>query len=134
MQDDPNYDLSLREESVTIGGQQYVLREADGEASTRYANARLKYTEVQGDRVVAVDGMADTEPLLVSMCLFTPDGRPVPLVVIRKWPGRVQRSLFDRAKRISDIDQPMDLDALKKARDVIDRRIKELETDQLGKS
>lgn len=134
MPEEVNYDLTPREETVTIGGNYYILREADGNASTRYSNARLKYTEVRGDKVVAIEGMADTEPLLVSLCLFTQEGKPVPEVVIRKWPSRVQSALFDRAKRISNIDQPMDLNALRNARDVIDRRIKELEEDSLGNS
>lgn len=128
-----NFDLTVAEIPVTIGGRSYILREADGEATVKYENARLRYTEVQGDRVVAVDGMSNTQPLLVSLCLFDAEtGKPVPEDTIRKWPGRVQKSLFERAKEISQIDQPSDLKALKESRDKIERRIKELEGDSLG--
>jgi hypothetical protein len=52
-----------------------------------------------------VVGLANVEPLLVSLCLFRENGAPVLLATVRSWPARVVKSLFEKAKEISDLGE-----------------------------
>lgn len=97
---------------VSVAGKKYVLREASGDAACRYRNALLKSTRLGPEgKPSVIDGLADVEPLLVSLCLFEvlSDGTlakgPVPAHVIRSWPARIQKALFERAKQISDLEE-----------------------------
>jgi hypothetical protein len=63
--------LAPVEVPVKIGSGRYVLREASGDAACRYQNAVLKTTKLGPDgRPTDINGLADCEPLLVSLCLF----------------------------------------------------------------
>ena len=119
-------DLTPRELPVKFRGLSYVLREASEDAVCRYRNKIMECTVMQDGKAQRVQGMADVEPLLVSLCLFEEapldtmgafhppphrDGRlyppgllPVPLEVVLSWPNRVVKKLFETAKRISDLE------------------------------
>jgi hypothetical protein len=132
-------DLSLRTEKVMLGGHEYELREATGEAATTYRNAMLKATQLgPNGKPKSLDGFANAEPLLVSLCLFKKDGvgwSSVDLDVIKSWPSRVQKELFNRAKEMSDLDENENADALYKQRERLDKLIADSETKEarLGK-
>ena len=99
-------DITPIEERVHVGGGEYVLREMSGDAAVKYDNARLNRYEYQDGKLVKIRDLADMEPLLVSLCLFTDDGKtPVSEVTIRAWPCHVQKALHERAKQINDMDQ-----------------------------
>lgn len=107
-------DITPIEVPVSIGGESYVLREASGEASCRYNNARSNCTKFVSGEFAGVSGpIADAEPRLVADCLFkisrTADGKAIYSKVeektVRSWPARVQRALFQRAKEISRLDE-----------------------------
>jgi hypothetical protein len=113
-------DLTLTEIPVTYRGRRYVLTEASGDAVCRWRNALLRATKLGPDgKPVAIEGLADAEPLLVSRCLYVPDkdgrlrltphGFPdpnylVPLEDVRGWEGRVVGALFEKVKEISHLD------------------------------
>ena len=98
-------DLTRVEVSVTVGDKQYTLREATGDAACRYRNALLKCTELGPEgKPVRVIGMADVEPLLVSLCLFNEQNKPVHVNTVRSWPARIQKALFEKTKEISNLD------------------------------
>ncbi len=112
----------------------YTLREADGGAAIRFRNAGLAATQLKDGKVSGVEGMASVEPLLVSLCLFVnnpgqpDDNRPVSLAMVKSWPSRIQRSLFTKAKEISDLaEEEDDIEELRKQREELDKRIEELE-------
>jgi len=103
-------DITPVEVPVRIGGQDYVLREVSGDAATRYRNARANCTKFSNGEFAGVDGpIADAQPKLVSDCLFKvvvlPDGTTifskVEEKVVRTWPDRVQKALFEKVQRIS---------------------------------
>jgi hypothetical protein len=111
---------------VRVGGEHFVLMEAMGDAVRRWRNAVLKCTQIGEDgKPRAMHGLADTESLLVSLCLcYTDDdggvrrnnrGDPVhvPVERILAWPNRVQAELFQEAKRISGIDAPDTAESLR---------------------
>jgi hypothetical protein len=75
-----------------------------------------------------VKGLADLEPMLVSLCLFDEQGKPVPAAFVREWPSRVIKAIYDECKRISQLDEAAETaDDLKKQRDELDKRIAKLE-------
>ena len=128
MSDVPNFnDLTPIEVVVPIDGKSYTLREASGVAATRYANAKLERMTLKDGKPVSLKGMADTESLLVSFCLFDAANNPVPLATIQAWPNRVGSWLFDEAKKISNIDQEESLADLTKQRDELNEKIAKLQ-------
>jgi len=98
-------DLTPQTEPVKLSGKDYYLREASGDAATKFANARLNCIKLGPDgKPQTVRGIADVEPLLVSLCLFDESGKNVPEATVRSWPARVQKALFERAKEMSRLD------------------------------
>jgi len=98
-------DLTPIEIPVRIQGKNYVLREASGDAACRYRNAVLACAQLTPEgKAVSVRNLADVEPLLVSLCLFDEKGNPVSVNQVRKWPARVVKALYEKAKEISDLD------------------------------
>lgn len=90
---------------VKIKGKNYTLREATGDVASDYINARYKRVTYSADgRSRKLGDMGDLQPLLVSGCLYDEDGEQVDEDLIRSWPARVQRTLFERATEISQID------------------------------
>lgn len=129
-------DLEPRQEEVPIDGKKYLLKEASGDAACKWRNALLKATKLSPDgKVATMDGMADTEPLLVSMCLFEMGDngglKVVSLNKVRNWPHRVQRALFERAKEISELHEAGDsIEALEKQVEVLQERISKLKAEK----
>lgn len=107
---------------VTIAGKNYVLKEATADVACKYRNIILKSTKLNVDgRVTSMEGLADAEPFLVSLCLFEVDGdklKPVPITTIRSWPNRIQKALFAEAKNISELDE-------KETEAILQKRIKD---------
>ena len=109
------FDLTPIEVTYNIGGIDYLLREASGEAAVKFSNAKLKNLVLNDGKVTKVSGMADIQPLLVSLCLTEKlSGKPVSEATIKSWPSRIQTALFDKAKEISEIDQDATKEGLEK--------------------
>ena len=99
-------DISLAEVNFKIGDNEFILKEASGEAACAYRNAILRSTELGPDgRPSKLSNLADTEPLLVSLCLFNIDGRRISVNDVKKWPNRIVKKLFDKAKEISELGE-----------------------------
>jgi hypothetical protein len=114
-------DVSPAEVPVVIGSARYVLREANEDAACKFRNALLRCTRPGPDgRPTTYDGVADTEPLLVSLCLYAADeggrvrpdrdGRPdhrhlVPLATVRSWPARVVKALAAKVQEMSGLSE-----------------------------
>lgn len=95
-----------------IAGKSYLLREADEGAAIRYRDAQIACAQMADGKVVGVRGAAGVQALLVSLCLFErPNSqdltveRPVPLSVIKSWPAKVIRQLFEKVRDISDLSE-----------------------------
>ena len=100
---------------ITIAGKQYILREADDAAVTAYRNSQVRSARVVDGKFTGMGDVANSEPLLLSKCLFEEAGRKaVPLAEISKWRHRVTRPLIERLKKISDIDTGDTIEGLEK--------------------
>jgi hypothetical protein len=99
-------DISPIEVEVFVGKEKYILRETSGAARVIYDNARLACYEYQEGKLVKVHDIANIEVLLVSLCLFMSDGvTPVSEVTIKMWPGRVYKTLYEKAREISGMSE-----------------------------
>lgn len=127
------FDLKVTEIPVKIGDKDYTLREADARAAMEYRNAALKSFRMgqkgNPEQIVG-DGIGGMEPLLVSLCLYEKrdDGSMgrVSEALIRSWPSRVVKSLFEEAKRISDLGEDDSIESLEEQIKDLTERLTEL--------
>lgn len=101
-------DVNLIELPVKYKDKLLTLKEADGGASITYRNAMMKATKIgENGKVSSMEALADTEALLVSLCLF--DGvKPVTITYVRSMPTRVMKALYEKIKKISAISESDD--------------------------
>lgn len=121
--------LDLTKVPVKLAGEDYLLYEASEGQIVAWRNHHLKSTRMQDGKVVGMEGMADSEPLLVSLCLrkVTKAGEvPVAINVIRNWPGAVVSGLFERAKQISGLNEDESEEGLIKQIDALNKKLEEV--------
>jgi hypothetical protein len=132
---------------VRLAGKRFVLREASEDAVCKFRNAQIKCTNVgpDGSATHFKEGMADTVPLLVSLCLYYADeggnlrldrnGNPDPrylvsLATVRSWKDQVVKGLFKKIAEISDLKGEKEEgteESLRKQREEIDAKLATLE-------
>jgi hypothetical protein len=123
----PKYELDLNDITPIVipfdyQGTAYVLKEANGDAATKYQNHNVMHTKIKEDgKPQAMPGIVDSEPMLVGLCVFTkveadkgPSGKPVGEELVRTWPYRLQNKLYLKAKEISEIGQKDTVESLQK--------------------
>lgn len=137
--------LAPAEVPFGYGGRKYVLCEASGEAAGAWKAAIFRAHKAGPDgKMHPTEAMVDTEPLLVSRCLYNADADgKVPLdkqgqrdgkalvniQAVKALPNRVQRLLFDQAQKISRLGPyEEDLPKMKALRDFLNERIAEMES------
>lgn len=99
---------------VKIDGNQYELREADADVAKAYRNAMFGSTKMSGDgKVESIVGMADIEPLLVSLSLFDSEGNAVTLETIGKWPSKIVKPMYEWVKHVSDLSESEESEKVK---------------------
>jgi hypothetical protein len=127
--------------SVTVGDKEYTLREASGDAGIKWHNACTKCFKTSKEGGIAsIEGLADTEALLVSLCLTDKVGRQVSINTIRGWPYKVQKHIFEAAKEISNLNEDekteeqleLKIANLKEKLDVIRARKKAVQSNGTG--
>lgn len=106
-----NFDITLTEVPVIIGGDKYILREADGDATCKWQNKMFRATKLnEQGKPVGLDNVADVEPFFLSLCLYPVvkgevAAKPVPETTIRKWPHGVIDKLYKRLLDISNLNK-----------------------------
>lgn len=130
--------LELTEVPVKLGGKKYILKEASIEAHRLYTNKAVGSTKLSKDgTVTSIVGAADIQPYLVSLCLFYEGGdgkhHPVSEQVIKSWPSRVGKKLFQAIKQISDFkDEDDSRESLLRQKAEIEAKLAALDKDPLG--
>ena len=119
---------------VQVKGKSYELREASEAAAVKYRNTMLACTRYGSEgNLQSMQGMASVEPLLVSLCLFTAEGKPVAITTVQSCPSRVVRALFDEAKRISELEEEEETqEILEKHLKETQEKLDKLQKDELG--
>lgn len=101
-----DFTTSRLERPVTIDGKSYILREASEEEARKFRSAAAKTARLNDGELVGVEGVGDMQSYLVSLCLFSEDKvTPVPIAVIRQWPTRIVRPMFDWIKEVSQLEE-----------------------------
>jgi len=89
---------------VSIEGVDYTLREATAAQAAKFVNARASMFRVSADgQVVGLKSIGDLPSLLVSMCLYTADDKPVRRDVVDRLGQPILDKLFQRALDISGL-------------------------------
>lgn len=119
---------------IKIGGvvRIFKLREASEAAASRYENEKLKTIrmaeKVDGTKSGTVDGLSDTESLLVSLCLFEMVGdseKSVDQSFVKSLPHRVSKVLFENAEEISHLEtEETEQEILKKIKALNEKLVK----------
>lgn len=103
-------DVARIEIPVRVGKTKYILREADADQVRQWKNANVRSAKMVDGKFVSVGDVADSELLLVSMCLTElcvggEELRQVPITVLRSWPAKIVSQLYDRASEISGLKE-----------------------------
>jgi hypothetical protein len=120
---------------VTIGGNKYLLKEANGDIVCRHRNNVINCSKLEDGKLTAIQGLPDTEFSLVQMCLSTvtddpaTNGKPVLMSVVRSWKNKVVKELFNKIKEISEMDEDDSLKTLIKQRDELNKKIDAIKRD-----
>lgn len=126
-------DLTPIEIPVSIGAAKYVLREASEAAVTTYRDTAAKCVTVDGDESKTITGsITGANAVLVSECLFDVDNRRVAVDVVRTWPARVVKALFEKAYELAGLkdEEATTVDALLKEKADIEKRIADFGKDK----
>ncbi len=108
-EDTLKFSLELISISVEIGEDKYVLKEATGEAAAKWRNAVMDCAIMSAaGKPKGVRNLANTEALLISLCMFTRNGNLVDVKTIRRWPSKIVTSLFEKVKEISGLGEDED--------------------------
>lgn len=111
-----NFDFSdltpVTQEIKNLGKRNYLLHEASTEAAKKYKNCQYASAKYGDGKLERIEGRADADPLLLSLCITYDDGdekgQLVPLRVINNWPERVTKPMIDWVKDHSDLDDKED--------------------------
>lgn len=105
----PENDFSedvLKEVSFKVGKESYTLREASYDAVLKHRNAIIACTELGPDgQPKSAKNFADTDALLLSMCLFDGENKLVPASKIRSWKASVGKRMLAVLREISELDE-----------------------------
>lgn len=96
--------LAPYKEEIKLDGKIYILSEASADIGTRYRDGLASKIRMKDGKPSGIDGFADLEFPLVSGCL-TLDGVSVQVDQLRKWPYRVIKTIADRIKEVSGLDE-----------------------------
>lgn len=113
-------------------GKQYVLVEADEDTAAAYRNASVRGAKILDGKLVGLPtDVAGVQSLLVAGCLRLVDGngmrQPVERETVKRWPSRVVKPLFNKAKEISELDEEDETeDQLIQQRAELNRKLSEL--------
>lgn len=115
-------DYEARPVPVRFRGKDYLLREAPAGVAAAHHNFVLKHSRIVDGRLVPSEGSADAQSLLVAGCLVQlapqKDGTvkecPVIQAEVKGWPDRVVKTLYDRAKDLSRMEEEVGPEALER--------------------
>lgn len=145
--DDPRTDIdfdSLEPIRIKVSyrGKRYWLTEASEDAATKYRDRSIKAAKMYDGKVVGMEGGAEVEPFLVSLCLYEADpkdgslrltslGDPnpeflVPMSVVKSWPSRVVKPLYNRVREASDLTETDTVETVQKAIGKLQRKLRAL--------
>lgn len=137
-----NLNLSLEpaKEYLTIGSDKYVLCEPTETASCQWRDALVRATRLDSNgKPIGMDGISNSDSLLLSMCLFREDTQgklqPVNKQTILSWPSKIVRPLVDACKEMGGFDEEddEDIDSLEEKYKDLGEKISKIKARSNGK-
>ncbi len=136
-------DLTPQERRETLGGDEYVIREASEAAAVAYKNAQMRAAKMSDGKLTGFDGYADADLVLAVACLHPVDkstgqvkvdqsGDPWTLAerTVKRWPHRVVKRIVAVVKELSpDLEDKETRETLVKQRDNLQKKIDELDAE-----
>lgn len=103
------WDADTQEEKVhiRIRGKvtTFVLRELLSSELSKWRKGNSGRVRLDRGRTVTVNDSEGVEESLISKCLFTEGGKPVPRSTIEGWGSSVVQMLFSKCVRINGLDE-----------------------------
>lgn len=133
-------EVGPREVPIKYCGKEYVLREAVGAAVKEFRATQIDNIKVDPDTRKPQgfrSGVLDAQYKLASRCLFERESNaPVPVAALLTWKDSFFQKVFERLKRLSDLDREEDTDSIKEKIADLQRNLEARETEEarLGKS
>lgn len=136
---DKSFELAIRLDDLepieipfTYKGIEYVMVEASADAGVKYRNCAMRAAKMTDGKVVGLDGAANVEPLLVSLCAFRVDGEkrsPLTEEYVRKnFSNKLLKRLFDKVREISgELEEKETVTSLQKKIEALQVRLKEIQ-------
>lgn len=122
-------DISPSHVPVQICGKTYELREATAEAARQWGNAKARGLKFVDGEMAGVDGVADCELLLISLCLFEVTGensyKTVHQDTVRGWTYRITSKIYKKILEISELDED-DAETVEKQITELQKKLKRL--------
>ncbi len=138
-----SFDDDVIEIDISVLGEQYILREANGTASSKYQNKAVEGIRLgsQGKAANLPNNAGNLNAELIASCLFvvpedsSPPIKKVVLATVYSWPHKTIEKLAKRLRDISDLDPEGDtIEALEKEIKEARKRIIELKEEESAKN
>ena len=111
--------IELPEVPVVVSGHKYVIRKASSDVGRKYRSMSARCVKMTDGEMSGIDGIGDVQPFLLSLCLYqvTDDGgrAPVPIGTINCWPDDIVTPLFERARKLGNLQEAETTDTLEKS-------------------
>ena len=103
------FSVKLESETVSIENsagvsEEYKISELTGDNLEVYFNTQRDKMDIKADGTVS---MKDYKGIYTSLLVLTvtgPDEKPVSLTLLKSWPSRVQKALFEIAQRLNGLN------------------------------
>lgn len=124
-----NYDdLSPQAFEFSWKGREYVLREPSEAAVLLFRQAQLKGgSMVEGKTTVSIERIYESQSILVASCTFEKlkDGAEsqAKAEVVKSFPARVVKDLFQRAKKMGELDEDDTEEGIAKQIEALEKRL-----------
>ena len=132
------FNTKAQQQEVEIDGDMYVLKEASAQAATEFQNKALENFDMEIDeegktrtKISGSGSLADQAPFLLSKCLYKRNEEGtltrVELALIKSWPNRIIKPLYELARDMSDLGEEESLEGLRKEQKKLAEKIAKLE-------
>ena len=84
----------------------YILKEMDGSQRSTFLNDSTRRIKLKPNgEPESVSDYKHMQENALTLCLYDPDGKLVPVNVLEKWPGAVLTALYKAAQELSGMNK-----------------------------
>jgi len=103
------FSVRLNNETVSIENmsgisEEYVIHEMTGDTLETYFNTQRDKMSVSTDGIVTMKDYKGIYTSLLVLTMTGPDSKAVPITLLKTWPSRVQKELFEIAQKLNGLN------------------------------